>query len=84
MIYKNKTVDTELVLVIGSITQSERIINEALKMEGEGEQMEMCKALQALEQRGVETGQKMGVETEKKNYLNSKFKRNSPKARVLK
>lgn len=54
--YVNKTMDIELALVIGSITGAVEIINEALEQEGEGKKMEMCKALQALKQQGVETG----------------------------
>lgn len=55
-VYKDKPLDTELALVIGSITKSQKIIDQALKLESEGEQMQMRKALQELEQRGVEAG----------------------------
>ncbi|MBD8931919.1 MAG: hypothetical protein EGQ79_07255 [Ruminococcus sp.] len=37
-----------------------KIIDQALKLESEGEQMQMCKALQELEQRGVEAGRESG------------------------
>ena len=56
--YKNKPIDTELALVIGSVTKSQKIIKQALASERNGEQMQMCKGLQALEQRGIEAGQK--------------------------
>lgn len=59
-VYKDKPLDTELALVIGSITKSQKIIDQALKLESEGEQMQMRKALQELEQRGVETGREFG------------------------
>ena len=59
-VYKDKPLDTELALVIGSITKSQKIIDQALKLESEGEQMQMCKALQELEQRGVEAGRESG------------------------
>lgn len=59
-VYKDKPLDTELALVIGSITKSQKIIDQALKLESEGEQMQMRKALQELEQRGVEAGQEFG------------------------
>ena len=49
--------------MIGSITKSQRIIDQALDLEQEGKQMQMCKALQELEQRGMETGLKAGRET---------------------
>lgn len=83
MVYKNKAVDTELALVIGSITQSARIINEALIKEGEGKQMEMCKALQALEQRGMEAGQKAGVETGKKEHLKQQIQKKLVKGKSI-
>ena len=57
---KDKPLDTELALVIGSITKSQKIIDQALKLESEGEQMQMRKALQELEQRGVEAGREFG------------------------
>jgi predicted transposase YdaD len=59
-VYKDKPLDTELALVIGSITKSQKIIDQALKLESEGEQMQMRKALQELEQRGVESGREFG------------------------
>ena len=59
-VYKDKPLDTELAPVIGSITKSQKIIDQALKLESEGEQMQMRKALQELEQRGVEAGREFG------------------------
>ena len=59
-VYKDKPLDTELALVICSITKSQKIIDQALKLESEGEQMQMRKALQELEQRGVEAGREFG------------------------
>lgn len=59
-VYKDKPLDTELALVIGSITKSQKIIDQALKLESEGERMQMRKALQELEQRGVEAGREFG------------------------
>jgi len=59
-VYKDKPLDTELALVIGSITKSQKIIDQALKLESEGEQMQVRKALQELEQRGVEAGREFG------------------------
>lgn len=54
--YNNKSIDTELALVIGAVTKSQGIIDQALKSEKEGVQMQMCRGLQALEQRGMEAG----------------------------
>ena len=61
-IYKRKNIDTELALVVGAVTNSQKIINGALRAEQKGEQMNMCKALEELEQqcveRGIESGKK--------------------------
>ena len=45
-----------MALVIGAVTKSQGIIDQALKSEKEGVQMQMCRGLQALEQRGMEAG----------------------------
>ena len=55
-IYKEQTIPTELALVIGSITETQKIIDDALKLEKKGERMNMCKALEELEARGEEKG----------------------------
>lgn len=85
-----------MALVIGAVTKSQGIIDQALKAEKEGVQMQMCRGLQALEQRGMETGlaagRKAGLEagrTEgiasgKKNFLNNWFRKNLPKENLLK
>ena len=72
-VYKDKPLDTELALVIGSITKSQKIIDQALKLESEGEQMQMCKALQELEQRGVEVGRESGEKGLLKRQIKKKL-----------
>ena len=72
-VYKDKPLDTELALVIGSITKSQKIIDQALKLESEGEQMQMRKALQELEQRGVEAGREFGEKGLVKNLVKKKL-----------
>lgn len=57
-IYKRKAIDTELALVVGAVTNSQKIINGALKAEQKGERMNMCKALEELEQQCIESGKK--------------------------
>lgn len=52
--YKDKPIDTELALVIGAVTNSQRIINQALNSEKKGEKIDMCKALENLEKKGKE------------------------------
>lgn len=78
-VYKDKSLDTELALVIGSITKSQRIIDQALDLEQEGKQMQMCKALQELEQRGIETGLKAG----KRELLRQKVAKKLAKGKSL-
>ena len=72
-VYKDKPLDTELALVIGSITKSQKIIDQALKLESEGEQMQMRKALQELEQRGVEAGREFGEKGLVKKLVKTKL-----------
>lgn len=82
-VYMDKPLDTELALVIGSITKSQRIIDQALDLEQEGKQMQMCKALQELEQRGMETGFTEGIESGKKELLRQKVAKKLAKGKQL-
>lgn len=59
--YKGEPIDAELALVIGAVTNSQRIINQALISEKKGKKMNMCKALEELEQRGISKGIKQGI-----------------------
>lgn len=61
-IYKKQTIPTELGLVIGAITETQKIIDDALKLEKKGEQMNMCKALEELEEKGRQEGEVKGKE----------------------
>ncbi len=56
-IYENKEIPSELGLVIGTITNSQSLIDRALEAEEkEGGQMIMCKALEELRMEGVLQG----------------------------
>jgi len=55
-IYKEKTISPELGMVIGSITETQKLIDDSLKLEQEGVELNMCKALEELEERGREKG----------------------------
>ena len=46
--YKDKSISTELGLTIGSIVNSQRIINQSLIMEEKEREIDMCKALENL------------------------------------
>lgn len=65
-IYKKQTISSELGLVIGAITESQKIINDALKSEKKGGQMNMCEALKKLEERGRQQGREEGREEGRK------------------
>ena len=86
-LYKDRVFDTELALVIGSITKSQGIIDQALELEQEGKQMQMCKALQELEQRGIETGRETGFtegrESGKKELLRQQVAKKLAKGKSL-
>ena len=56
MNYQKQPIDPELGMVIGAITRSPELIKQAVEAEQGGGEMNMCKALEALEQRGVEQG----------------------------
>ena len=44
-------------MVIGTITETQKLIDDALKSEKKGEQLNMCKALEELEERGRQRGE---------------------------
>ena len=47
-IYKEQLIPSELGLVIGAITESQKLIDDAIKLEKEGGKMNMCKALRGI------------------------------------
>lgn len=48
-------------MVIGSITETQKLIDDSLKLEQEGVKLNMCKALEELEERGREQGRVEGA-----------------------
>lgn len=58
--YENRDIKAELAVVIGTITESDAIIEQAKAQEGG--MLNMCGALERLEQRGVERGVRQGIE----------------------
>ena len=58
--YQGKEIDSELGLVIGAITESKELINQAL--EKKGGQLNMCRALEELKQEGVQEGMDRGIQ----------------------
>lgn len=61
-IYKEQTISPELAIVIGAITETQKMIDDALRLEKEGGTMNMCKALEELEEKGRLEGRKEGRE----------------------
>ena len=43
-------------MVIGSITETQKLIDDSLKLEQEGVELNMCKILEELDERGREKG----------------------------
>lgn len=48
-IYKGKNISSELAMVIGYITESQKLINDAIKSEQKESTVNMCKALEELD-----------------------------------
>ena len=63
-IYKDKNISAELGVIIGSIVESQRLINQAMKIKEKGGELNMCKALEKLmnesEERGKIKGEREG------------------------
>ena len=76
-----------MALVIGAVTKSQGIIDQALKSEKEGVQMQMCRGLQALEQRGMEAGlaagRTEGIASGKRELLKQQVQKKLTKGKSL-
>lgn len=59
-IYKEQTISPELAIVIGAITETQKMIDDALRLGKEGGTMNMCKALEELEEKGRVEGREEG------------------------
>ena len=59
-IYKEKPISSELAMVIGCITESQSLINNAIKSDQKGGTLNMCKALEELEEQGRQKGRLEG------------------------
>ena len=58
--YQDQETSASLGLVIGAVTESQQLIDHALRSEQEGGPMSMCNALEELRQEGVEEGRQEG------------------------
>ena len=66
-------IPTEIGLVIGAITESQELINQALKIEKRmGGQMNMCTALEELKKEGIQEGETKGTIKMSKKFNVSK------------
>lgn len=63
-VYQNKELSSELGIVIGAITESPELVNQAL--ERKGGRMNMCTALEELKKEGITEGRKEGREEGRK------------------
>ena len=59
-VYSDHDIPADLDIVIGAITESQKLINHALELEQRGGQINMCNALEELRQEGVEEGRQEG------------------------
>lgn len=60
-VYKNRNITSELGIVIGAITQSQKLIDHALESERKGGQVNMCTALEELMNEGKLEGRREGI-----------------------
>ena len=58
--YQDQEISASLGLVIGSVTESQQLIDHALRSEQEEGPMSMCNALEELRREGVLEGQREG------------------------
>ena len=58
--YQDQEISASLGLAIGAITESQQLIDHALRSEQEGGPMNMCNALEELRREGVLEGQREG------------------------
>ena len=59
-VYSDHDIPADLGVVIGAITESQKLIDHALESEQKGGQINMCNALEELRQEGVEEGRQEG------------------------
>ena len=59
-VYSDHDIPADLDVVIGAITESQKLINHALELEQRGGQINMCNALEELRHEGVEEGRQEG------------------------
>lgn len=59
-VYRNHDIPADLGLVIGAITESQKLIDHALESEQKGGRINMCNALEELRKEGVEEGRQEG------------------------
>ncbi len=60
-VYRERQIASELGMVIGAITQSQKLIDHALESERKGGQVNMCSALEELEKKAEQKGEQRGI-----------------------
>ena len=61
--YMNQKFDTELSLVIGTITNTKSFINHALQSDSEGGSINMCRAFEEWQEECIQKGVQQGIQT---------------------
>ena len=59
----NQKFDTELSLVIGTITNTKSFINHALQSDSEGGSINMCRAFEEWQEECIQKGVQQGIQT---------------------
>ena len=72
--YKEQPISTELGLVIGAITESQNLIDQALKSEQIGGRINMCTALEELKREGIQEGRREGRQEGRREGLEKGIK----------
>ena len=61
-VYAEQVIPAELGVVIGAITESQKLIDHALESEEKGGQINMCTALEELKKEGIQEGIQKGIQ----------------------
>ena len=61
-VYAEQVISAELGVVIGTITESQKLIDHALESEEKGGQINMCTALEELKKEGIQEGIQKGIQ----------------------
>lgn len=76
LIYIEENISPELAMIIRCITELQKLINDAVASEEKGGNVNMCKALEELEERGRQEGRLQGQVENKLKLILKKVHKN--------